>query len=683
MLRHAAAVRHRLTQTLASPQPLQRDPLSILKTIADAVPSSLMKMTSADWLLRLTVMARHNSSRPPSTTQSPSTLRGVLQSSMKLEESAFLKELQYYVRVCDAVYASTQERFMKDSLLADSNVTIVQSHQGGVFAPKYYVYVDHDIQTIVLVIRGSASIQDFVTDMCMHHEPFQTGYGHRGIVHAANWLDWKLRDDMIKLAATHPTYDVRLTGHSLGAGAAALLAHLWSPVIPRMHCLVFAPPACLTLDLAQTCRGHVTSVILGDDCVPRLSGANLVALLDEVEHFEMSSALKTMVTEELQAKAKQTEQSAGVRHIRHALGRVERLKQTASQNWTTKLSSISPPSVDTLSWLQDKPFATELKQLWKQLDKRGDETTLKRVDKGSWLEDKPFVQELKMLWEQVDSHLGRTQQFLSLDPTQWPRVSAWPFQVTAQEQFEWRQRMDFVSSMPNNSSSKKLMSLWGKLDVNVVAIEGLLRFVNDPERKRQLVGQIEGLLREISTTRSMFTNLAPVLDPMSNRLYELLMATKHTLEKTNVVIPMTNNFKSPANIDPAKEPKPTASSPVLQNKILSMVDGICAELRREIDSILELGKSSVGDNQANQRQVDDELQGMAPVFPPGNIVVLDTSGAHPALTQVSDVNTYFNRIIVSNDMIGDHLSSTYDDVIRSMLQVREEQGKDHSTFKAE
>ncbi|RLO04645.1 hypothetical protein DYB28_005141, partial [Aphanomyces astaci] len=322
MLRHAAAVRRRLTQTLASPQPLQRDPLSILKTIADAVPSSLMKMTSADWLLRLTVMARHNSSRPPSTTQSRLTLRGALQSSTKLEESAFLKELQYYVRVCDAVYASTQERFMKDSLLADSNVTIVQSHQGGVFAPKYYVYVDHDIQTIVLVIRGSASIQDFVTDMCMHHEPFQTGYGHRGIVHAANWMDWKLRDDMIKLAATHPTYDVRLTGHSLGAGAAALLAHLWSPVVPRMHCLVFAPPACLTLDLAQTCRGHVTSVILGDDCVPRLNG-----------------------------------------------------------------------------------FA-------------------------------------------------------------------------------------------------ELMSLWGKLDVNVVAIEGLLRFVNDPERKRQLVGQIEGLLREISTTRS-------------------------------------------------------------------------------------------------------------------------------------------------------------------------------------
>ncbi|RHZ23381.1 hypothetical protein DYB37_002913 [Aphanomyces astaci] len=375
MLRHAAAVRRRLTQTLASPQPLQRDPLSILKTIADAVPSSLMKMTSADWLLRLTVMARHNSSRPPSTTQSRLTLRGALQSSTKLEESAFLKELQYYVRVCDAVYASTQERFMKDSLLADSNVTIVQSHQGGVFAPKYYVYVDHDIQTIVLVIRGSASIQDFVTDMCMHHEPFQTGYGHRGIVHAANWMDWKLRDDMIKLAATHPTYDVRLTGHSLGAGAAALLAHLWSPVVPRMHCLVFAPPACLTLDLAQTCRGHVTSVILGDDCVPRLNG-----------------------------------------------------------------------------------FA-------------------------------------------------------------------------------------------------ELMSLWGKLDVNVVAIEGLLRFVNDPERKRQLVGQIEGLLREISTTRSMFTNY------------------KHS-------------FRS-------REPKPTASSPVLQNKILSMVDGICAELRREIDSILELGKSSV------------------------------------------------------------------------------------------
>ncbi len=87
---------------------------------------------------------------------------------------------------------------------------------------------------------------------------------------------------MLQLAKDHPTYDVRLTGHSLGAGAAALLTHLWAPVMPRMHCIVFAPPACLTLDLALECRSHVTSVILGDDCVPRLSGANLVNLLNEV-----------------------------------------------------------------------------------------------------------------------------------------------------------------------------------------------------------------------------------------------------------------------------------------------------------------------------------------------------------------------------------------------------------------
>ncbi|ETW07375.1 hypothetical protein, variant 2 [Aphanomyces invadans] len=685
MLRYATtAARRQLTRALAtSPQPLQRDPLSILKTIADAVPSSLMKMTSADWLLRLTVLARHNSSRP--SESSPSATKNATESSLMLNNAQFLRELQYYVRVCDAIYASSQDRFMRESLLAQGNVTIVQSHQGGVFAPKYYVYVDHDRRTIVLVIRGSASIQDFVTDMCMHHEPFLTGYGHRGIVHAANWMDWKLRDDMLKLAAEYRTYNIRLTGHSLGAGTAALLAHLWSSVIPRMHCIAFAPPACLTLDLAQACESHVTSVILGDDCVPRLSGANLVTLLDEVEQFEVSTALKAMVAEELQAKAKQTQDSAGVRQLRQAIDRVESLKKTASENLATKISAITPPSVNTLSWLEDKPFATELKQLWKQLDQRKEsQTTDKR-----WVQDKPFAAELKALWEQVDTHLGRTEQFLSLDPRQLPVISAWPFKLSDQNHVEWRKRMDFIASMPSHASSKQLISLWGNLDVTVIAMEGLVRFVNDPDRKKQLVSQIEGLLRQISTTRSAFSSLAPLLDPMSNRFYELLIATKHTVQQTNWVLPMSSkylsfffsrqapycflrSFKAEASPRADLSTKPARpSSQLLQNKILSMVDSICADLRRETDSIIQLGKSTMTNGDANTAldDIPQDLLGMEPVFPPGKVIVVDSSGNPPALTHVPDVGTYFNRIVVSNDMIMDHLSSTYDEVIGTMLET--------------
>ncbi|KAH9133009.1 hypothetical protein LEN26_007212 [Aphanomyces euteiches] len=666
MLRHALRRRFAQAASPVSRQTPHEDLLMMLKTIADATPTSLIKFTSADWLVRLTVLARHNSSRISTIASSKRQASSHIQYKTLHEHIDFMNDLRYYIRVCDATYSLSEQRFMKNSLLAQRNVTMLRSHQGGVFAPKYYLYVDHDKQAVVLVVRGTASIQDFVTDMCMIPEPFQSGYGHRGIVHAAHWLDWKLRDQMLQLAEEYPTYDVRLTGHSLGAGAAALVAHIWAPVMPRMHCLVFAPPACLTLDLAQACEPHVTSVILGDDCVPRLSGKNLINLIDKVEQFDMSAAVKFMMAEELEAKAKQTQESASVKQLREAINRVEDIKKTASE----KLSSLSPSVKIEANWLDEQPFATKLKQLWEQLDKHLElpPTPRPKADK-SWLNDKPFAAELKELWEQVENHLERTQQYLALEPKQLNLVGAWPFKTNEKEQMEWRQRVDFVNSMPESSDSKQLLSLWGKLDINVVAVEGLLRFVNSPERKIQLINQIEGLLQEISTARSKFSNLAPVLEPVSNRLYELLMTTKHALQQTNIEIPMTNSFKSERALPPV-EKKETRSSKILEDKILSMVDGICEELRRETDSILKMGsggeKITDGDAELN------ELMGSAPVYPPGTVYILDRTSDGTALALVPHVDEHFNEIIVSNDMIIDHLSSTYDEVIIEMMKILED-----------
>ncbi len=47
--------------------------------------------------------------------------------------------------------------------------------------------------------------------------------------------------------------------------------------------------------------------------------------------------------------------------------------------------------------------------------------------------------------------------------------------------------------------------------------------------------------------------------------------------------------------------------------------------------------------------------------------LFDQSGTQAVLAHVADVETYFNRIIVSNDMILDHLSSNYDQVIQNMI----------------
>merc|ERR1712176_808141 len=70
---------------------------------------------------------------------------------------------------------------------------------------------------------------------------------------------------------------VVISGYSLGAGVAALIAALWqdSGRFPSslLECFAFACPQVLDHDLALAQSNHTTSVIVGNDVVPRASMA--------------------------------------------------------------------------------------------------------------------------------------------------------------------------------------------------------------------------------------------------------------------------------------------------------------------------------------------------------------------------------------------------------------------------
>lgn len=75
-----------------------------------------------------------------------------------------------------------------------------------------------------------------------------------------------------RAAINYPTYTVVITGHSLGAGTAVLLSLMLKSSYPDLRCFAFSPPGCLvTAEAAVYCESFVTSVIIGDDIVPRLS----------------------------------------------------------------------------------------------------------------------------------------------------------------------------------------------------------------------------------------------------------------------------------------------------------------------------------------------------------------------------------------------------------------------------
>ena len=91
--------------------------------------------------------------------------------------------------------------------------------------------------------------------------------------------------------AEFKNYRLRITGHSLGAGCAAILSFLLRPKYPNLRCLAFSPPGCVaSSNLAEELSEWTTSYILDADIVPRLSIQSFETLRREV--LEMVCKIK-------------------------------------------------------------------------------------------------------------------------------------------------------------------------------------------------------------------------------------------------------------------------------------------------------------------------------------------------------------------------------------------------------
>lgn len=168
------------------------------------------------------------------------------------------------------------------------------------------------------------------------HNGWLYGFAHEGMLRAARRLADRLTTFVAHVLQQHTSYRLVLTGHSLGAGTAALLCALWSErlIVDReegegaegggdadlddgidkssdadqssthhqrptpwrspssrlgarmrhrfitAECFAFACPCVLTLKLATVFSDRIVSCVLGDDVVPRLNLATATDLRD-------------------------------------------------------------------------------------------------------------------------------------------------------------------------------------------------------------------------------------------------------------------------------------------------------------------------------------------------------------------------------------------------------------------
>lgn len=165
------------------------------------------------------------------------------------------------------------------------------SFHNRIYEIPFFVALDHKTEAILVAVRGTLSLEDVLTDLSADCENLQTEgvdgdcFSHKGISQAASYIYRRLiNDGILNQAFTiAPEYKLVIVGHSLGAGAAALLAIMLRSSFPTLKCYAFSPPGgLLSKALAEYSQSFIISIILGKDLVPRLSLPNMEDLKNRI-----------------------------------------------------------------------------------------------------------------------------------------------------------------------------------------------------------------------------------------------------------------------------------------------------------------------------------------------------------------------------------------------------------------
>ena len=183
-------------------------------------------------------------------------------------------------------------------------------------ATPFAVVADNKLQRIIVAIRGTLSLADVMTDMVArpvslkaflrenlnlsgHEEsklqemPEQLEV-HQGMAEAALYVFQEIKSKHLldKAYVEYPDYPLVVTGHSLGAGTAVILSFILKLKYSGVNCFAFGPPGGLLSRTAWEISGDfVTSVVVGDDIIPRLSFNGYLHLRNQMKKALLSCKL--------------------------------------------------------------------------------------------------------------------------------------------------------------------------------------------------------------------------------------------------------------------------------------------------------------------------------------------------------------------------------------------------------
>ncbi|KAE8790472.1 lipase class 3-like protein [Hordeum vulgare] len=218
---------------------------------------------------------------------------------IELKGPEVMEELIVLRRLIDLCFLFSKKSFPVFLELAgfSQEDVLIEEPKAGILKPAHTILRDECTKSFLVLIRGTHSMKDTLTAVTgavvpFHHSVLDEGgisklvlgYAHCGMVAAARWIARGITPCLLQAVTQCPEYQIKIVGHSLGGGTAALLTY-----ILREHtefstttCVAFAPASCMTWELAESGKHFVTTIVNGADLVPTVSTASIDDLRSEV-----------------------------------------------------------------------------------------------------------------------------------------------------------------------------------------------------------------------------------------------------------------------------------------------------------------------------------------------------------------------------------------------------------------
>ncbi|KAJ1276655.1 hypothetical protein BS78_05G231100 [Paspalum vaginatum] len=178
--------------------------------------------------------------------------------------------------------------------------------------PAFTAVRDERARCFLLFIRGATSARDRLTAATAAEVPFRhrpvlqggrganvvvSGHAHSGMVAAARWIADQAVPCLSRALEQFPDYRVKIIGHSMGAGIAAILTYMLREDnrLASSSCIAFGPAACMTWDLAESGKDFVTTVVNRNDLVPSFGKASAANLRTEVMASSWAPELRQQI----------------------------------------------------------------------------------------------------------------------------------------------------------------------------------------------------------------------------------------------------------------------------------------------------------------------------------------------------------------------------------------------------